>query len=136
MMKPIFIDTNILLRYLTADDPEKFERCKELFKQALEKKIILLTSDMVIAELIWTLNSFYKVPKDEIIEKVTIIINTPNLKVPNKKLLSEVLVLFSQENIDYIDAYNAVFMKNNGCAQIFSYDKDFDRIENIKRIEP
>ena len=135
-MKPIFIDTNILLRYLTADDPEKFERCKELFKQALEKKIILLTSDMVIAELIWTLNSFYKVPKDEIIEKVTIIINTPNLKVPNKKLLSEVLVLFSQENIDYIDAYNAVFMKNNGCAQIFSYDKDFDRIENIKRIEP
>jgi predicted nucleic acid-binding protein len=136
MMKPIFIDTNILLRYLTADDPEKFERCKELFKQALEKKIILLTSDMVIAELIWTLNSFYKVPKDEIIEKVTIIINTPNLKVPNKKLLSEVLVLFSQENIDYIDAYNAVFMKKNGCAQIFSYDKDFDRIENIKRIEP
>jgi predicted nucleic acid-binding protein len=135
-MKAIFIDTNILLRYLTADDPEKFKRCKNLFKQALEKKIILLTSDMVIAELIWTLDSFYKVPKDEIIEKVTIIVNTPNLKIPNKKLLSEVLVLFSQENIDYIDAYNAVFMKNNSCAQIFSYDKDFDRIENIKRMEP
>jgi len=135
-MKPIFIDTNILLRYLTGDDPEKFERCKDLFKQALEKKIILLTSDMVIAELIWTLDSFYKVPKDEIIEKVTIIVNTPNLKIPNKKLLSEVLVLFSQENIDYIDAYNAVFMKSNSCAQIFSYDKDFDRIENIKRMEP
>lgn len=40
------------------------------------------------------------------------------------------------QNIDYIDAYNAVFMKNNSCAQIFSYDKDFDRIENIKRMEP
>jgi predicted nucleic acid-binding protein len=135
-MKPIFIDTNILLRYLTADDPDKFERCKDLFERALEKKIVLLTSDMVIAELIWTLNSFYKVPKDEIIEKVTIIINTPNLKIPSKKLISEVLVLFSQENIDYIDAYNAVFMKKNGCAQFFSYDKDFDRIENIKRMEP
>ena len=135
-MKPIFIDTNILLRYLTADDPGKFERCKDLFKRALEKKIVLLTSDMVIAELIWTLNSFYKVPKDEIIEKVTIIINMPNLKIPNKKLLSEVLALFSQENIDYIDAYNAVFMKNNGCVQIFSYDKNFDCIVNIKRMEP
>jgi len=135
-MKPIFIDTNILLRYLTADDPGKFERCKDLFKRALEKKIVLLTSDMVIAELIRTLNSFYSVPKDEIIEKVTIIVNTPNLKIPDKKLISEVLVLFSQENIDYIDAYNAVFMKNNGCAQIFSYDKDFDRIENIERMEP
>ena len=135
-MKPIFIDTNIFLRYLTGDDPEKFERCQDLFKRALEKKIVLLTSDMVIAELVWTLDSFYNVPKEEIIEKVTIIVNTPNLKIPNKKLISEVLALFSQKNIDYIDAYNAVFLKNNGCTQIFSYDKDFDRIEDIKRVEP
>ncbi|MGD2091947.1 MAG: PIN domain-containing protein [Candidatus Aminicenantes bacterium] len=135
-MKAIFIDTNILLRYLTGDDPEKYEKCRDLFKRALEKKIFLLTSDMVIAELIWTLGSFYKVPKEEIIEKITIIINTPNLKIPNKKLISDILVLFSQKNIDYIDAYNAVFMKHNSCAQIFSYDKDFDRIEDIKRMEP
>lgn len=135
-MKPIFIDTNILLRYLTGDDAKKFKRCRDLFKRALEKKILLLTSDMVIAELIWTLYSFYKIPKEEIIEKVTIIVNTPNLKIPNKKLISEILALFSQKNIDYIDAYNAVFMKHNGCAQIFSYDKDFDRIEDIKRLEP
>ncbi|UCH97946.1 MAG: PIN domain-containing protein [Candidatus Aminicenantes bacterium] len=135
-MNPIFIDTNILLRYLTGDDPIKYERCRDLFKRVLEKKILLLTSDMVIAELIWTLHSFYNVSKEEIIEKVTIMINTPNLKILNKKLLSEALVLFSQENIDYIDAYNAVFMKNKGCTQIFSYDKDFDCIEDIKRMEP
>jgi predicted nucleic acid-binding protein len=91
---------------------------------------------MVFAELIRTLGSFYKVPKDEIIEKVTIIVNTPNLEIPNKKLISEVLALFSQENIDYIDAYNAVFMKSTGCTQIFSYDKHFDRLENIERVEP
>ena len=135
-MKPIFIDTNILLRYLTGDDPEKYEKCRDIFKRALEKKIVLLTSDMVIAELTWTLSSFYKVPKEEIIEKITIIINTPNLKIPNKKLISETLILFSQKNIDYIDAYNAVFMKHMSCTQIFSYDKDFDRIEDIKRMEP
>ena len=135
-MKPIFIDTNILLRYLTGDDPDKYKKCRDIFKRALEKKIVLLTSDMVIAELIWTLSSFYKVPKEEIIEKITIIINTPNLKIPNKKLISDTLILFSQENIDYIDAYNAVFMKHNSCTQIFSYDKDFDRLEDIMRMEP
>jgi len=134
--RTIFVDTNIFLRYLTGDDPEKFERCKNLFKRALEKKVVLLTSGMVIAELIWTLNSFYKVPKDEIIEKVSVILNTSNLKIPDKKLISETLTLYSQKNIDYIDAYNSVFMSDNGCDQIFSYDKDFDRIENIKRMEP
>lgn len=135
-MKPVFVDTNIFLRYLTGDDPKKYEKCKELFKNAVKKKILLLTSDMVIAELIWTLHSFYKVSKEDIIEKVTIIINTPNLKIPNKKLLTEAIALFGQKNIDYIDAYNAVYMKNNGCVKILSYDKDFDRIEDIKRLEP
>jgi predicted nucleic-acid-binding protein len=134
--KPVFVDTNIFLRYLTGDDPEKFERCKGLFKRALEKKVVLVTSEMVIAELIWTLSSFYKVPKDEIIEKVSVIIDTSNLKIPGKKLISETLALYSQKNIDYIDAYNSVFISDNNCDQIFSYDKDFDRIENIKRLEP
>lgn len=135
-MKTIFVDTNIFLRYLTADDPKKFEECRKLFKRALEKKVVLLTSDMVIAELIWALHSFYKVSKEEIIEKVSIIINTQNLKIPNHGLIAETLALFSEKNIDYIDAYNAVFMNNNSCDQIYSYDKDFDVIENIKRMEP
>lgn len=134
--KPKFVDTNIFLRYLTGDDPEKFERCKNLFKRALEKKVVLLTSGMVIAELVWTLSSFYNVPKDEIIEKVSVIINTSNLKIPDKKLISETLTLYSEKNIDFIDAYNSAFMGDNNCDQIFSYDKDFDRIEDIKRLEP
>ena len=133
---PIFIDTNIFLRYLTGDDKRKYEQCRTLFQRAVEKKVELLTSTMVISELIWTLGSFYKVPKNEIIEKVSIIINIPNLKIPGKNLITETLSLYSQENIDYIDAYNAMFMKNNDCCEIFSYDRHFDRLDGIKRIEP
>ncbi len=135
-MKKIFVDTNIFLRYLTCDDPAKYEKCRELFKNAVAGKIDLITSDMVIAELIWTLTSFYKVPKEEVIEKMSIIINTSNIFIPNKELIVDTLVLFSRKNIDYIDAYNAMFMRYHNCDQIFSYDTDFDRVENTRRIEP
>ncbi len=135
-MKRIFIDTNIFIRYLTADDPVKYERCRTLFKKALNGEIALLTSDMVIAELIWTLQSFYRVPKKDVVEKINIIINTPFIFIPNRELLSEALLLYSRKNIDYIDAYNAVFMKHHKTKKIFSYDKDFDVVEGIERIEP
>ena len=135
-MEKVFIDTNLFLRYLTKDDPGKYERCREVFKKAVEGKVSLLTSEIVIAELIWTLLSYYKVPKAEVIEKVSIIISTPNLHLVDKTIIADSLVLYSQKNIDFIDAYNALFMKFHGLEKIYSYDEDFDAIEGIEREEP
>jgi predicted nucleic acid-binding protein len=131
-----FVDTNVFLRYLTKDDLLKYERCREMFKRALEGKIIISTSGMVIAELIWTLLSYYKVPKAEVIEKVSVILGTENLFVPDKDVLADALVLYARKNIDFIDAYNAVFMKYQGLSEIYSYDEDFETIEDIERKEP
>ena len=135
-MKKRFIDTNIFLRYLTKDDPSKYDKGREIFKKAIEGKITLVTSGMVIAELIWTLLSYYKIAKADIVEKVTIIVSTENLYIPDKNIIADALVLYSRKNIDYIDAYNAVFMKYHGLDKIYSYDRDFDAIEGIKRTEP
>jgi len=54
-----FIDTNIFLRYLTNDDPVKAKRAEVLFRDAVHGKAVLTTSLLVIAEIVWTLESFY-----------------------------------------------------------------------------
>ena len=131
-----FIDTNIFLRYLTKDDPSRYEKCREIFKSATEGKIELFTSEMVIAELIWTLLSYYKVSKGEVIEELSIIVGTENLYIPDKNIIADALLLYSRKNIDYIDAYNAMFMKYYNSPEIYSYDQDFDLVEDIKREEP
>jgi predicted nucleic acid-binding protein len=135
-MENKFVDTNIFLRYLTKDDPSKYERCRTMFKKTLEGEIAISTSGMVIAELIWTLLSYYKVPKAEVIEKVSVILGTENLFIPEKDVLADALVLYARKNIDFIDAYNAVFMKYHGLRQIYSYDEDFEMIEDVERKEP
>ncbi len=135
-MKKQFIDTNIFLRYLTKDDPEKYERCLALFKTAVKGKIDLITSNMVIAELVWTLLSFYKVPKTIIIEKVAIIVGMEDLFIPDKAIILEALMLYAKKNIDYIDAYNSVFMRHYQTSEIFSYDEDFDILEGLTRKVP
>jgi len=135
-MKEAFIDTNIFLRYLTKDDPSKYDKCREIFKKGVEGKVELATSGIVIAELIWTLLSYYKVQKADVIDKISILVSTDNLYIPDKDIITDALVLYSRKNIDYIDAYNAVFMRRYGFEEIYSYDEDFDGIENIKRNEP
>jgi len=135
-MENKFVDTNVFLRYLTKDNPSKYERCREMFKRALQGEIAISTSGMVIAELIWTLLSYYKVPKAEVIEKVSVILGTENLFVPDKDVLVDTQVLYARKNIDFIDAYNAVFIKYQGLREIYSYDEDFETIEDIERKEP
>jgi predicted nucleic acid-binding protein len=135
-MENKFVDTNVFLRYLAKDDLSKYERCRAMFKRALEGEIAISTSGMVIAELIWTLLSYYKVPKADVIEKVSVILGTENLLIPDKDVLADALVLYARKNIDFIDAYNAVFMKYQDIREIYSYDEDFETIEDIERKEP
>jgi len=135
-MEATFVDTNIFLRYLTKDDPSKYEKCREMFKRAMKGDIAITTSGMVIAELVWTLLSYYRVPKAEVIEKVSVIVGTKNLTIPERHIVADALVLYARKNIDFIDAYNAVFMRYHDLREIYSYDEDFELIEEIRRREP
>lgn len=131
-----FVDTNIFLRFLTRDDPTKFERCRRLFEQAVAGAITLRTSELVIAEIVWTLLSYYNLPKPVVIEKVGQILNTPNLAVTNQGVLIEALVLWSRHNCDFIDAYNVALMHRDGLTELVSYDTDFDLPPLTRRQEP
>ncbi len=135
-MDKIFVDTNIFLRFLTKDQASKYERCREVLKRAVEGKVALATSAMVIAELVWTLLTYYKVPKPEVVEKVSIIVNTESIHIPQRAIIADALVLYGRKNVDYIDAYNAVFMRYHGISKIHTYDRDFQSIEGVEREEP
>jgi predicted nucleic-acid-binding protein len=135
-MKRVFIDTNILLRYLTKDDPVQYPRCRTLFKKAQNGEMLLVTSTLVIAELIWTLASHYQVSKEQIIEKTSIIIGSDAVQIPDKEIIAEALVIYARKNVDYIDAYNAVLLRHLHLKEIYSYDRDVDKIEGIDRLAP
>ncbi len=53
----VFIDTNIFIRFLTKDDPVKAAACYRLFEQAQRQEIELVTSEAVIAEVVFVLSS-------------------------------------------------------------------------------
>ena len=131
-----FVDTNVFLRFLTGDDPGKFERCRRLFEQALSGAVILHTSELVVAELVWTLLSYYELPKPQVIEKVGQILNTPYLTVTHQDILTEALVLWSRHNCDFIDAYNVALMRGQRLTDVMSYDTDFDLFPSLHRQEP
>ncbi len=131
-----FIDTNIFLRYLTNDDAEKAKKVFLLLKKVEDGKEKVTTSPLVIFELIFILDKFYKVSRKDIGEMTTAIINLDGLVVEFKDAFIFALKLFAEKNIPFADAFNASIMKSKGITEIYSYDTDFDKIDKIETIEP
>lgn len=133
-MKAERIDTNILLRYLTADVPKQALQCRDLFQQVLDGKVSLEIPLLILTETLWTLVKFYKQSKKEAVESLVIIVKTPGIHIQDKKLILDALELYSNSNIIFTDAYLVITSRSHDCG-IFSFDRDFDHF-GIKRREP
>ena len=83
---------------------------------------MLNTSVLVMAEIVWTLGSFYKLSRPEIRDKVLAMLNTAGLSVENSGLVAPVVSLFADRNVDFVDAYNALRMPAHGLEQMVTFD--------------
>ncbi len=130
MNKKIFVDTNIFLRYLINDDVSISDKIEDVFKKASSGKILLITSSLVIIEIIFVLDSYYDKPKKDIETAVLKIMNTKGLEIKDSDIILDALNYYLHKNIDFVDAYNAFFMKEHNIADILTLDKKhFSRIE-------
>jgi uncharacterized protein len=131
-MRRVLVDTNVFLRFLTADDPGKAEKARRLFASAVSGELVVETSLLVIAEIVWTLESFYGLTHDEVAEQVTTILATPNLECPGKELLFEALLGYTERNVDFIDAYHAAFLGRRRDVSLATFDrKHFRRFPDL-----
>ena len=91
----------------------------------------------MIAEIVWTLESFYQLAKPDTADKVGKILNTPNLHVDAADDVLEALDLYVTKNVDFIDAYHGVTLRDSETQQILTHDKKyFGRMEWLSIAEP
>ena len=131
-----FLDTNIFLRYFTDEHQNKiYKECTELIKLIKFNKINATTSHLVIAEVVWTLQSSYQATKEQVVKVLQLIesLGLTYLESVNSGVANE---LFKTKSVKYID----VLIASNPLVQskkmvIVSYDKDFDKL-GVVREEP
>ena len=125
------VDADVILRYLTNDDPQKADRFESFVTSG--KKASL--TDVTFSEIYWTLRSFYKFPKTKIIHALERLIEIRSI-VCDLELLQSTLVILRKHNVSLIDAYNAAYSILRDDRRVLSFDRDFDRLPGIKRLEP
>ena len=126
------LDTNVLVRHLTADPPEQAARATAFLAGAEE----LLLSDIVVAELVYALETVYRVERGQVAELVRAVIAFPAIVVLDEVLLLRALELYERESLDFITAYLASRAERSGVGAVASFYRSLERIESVRLVEP
>lgn len=137
-MKPRFVDTNIFIRFITKDDPVKAQKCYLLFQEAKNNKILLTTTQSILAEVVYILSSkaLYALPRKRVKELLEPLMTLKGWQIKWRKEFLLALEIYVEKTIDFEDALAAAEMQALKIEVIYSYDKHFDRLNWLKRIEP
>lgn len=133
-----FVDTNVIIRLVSGDDPDKSRRCLELFERAERGAVQLVISEAVVAEVVYVLSSasLYALPRTEIAELLRPILENRGVMLEHKGSILKALDLYERTNLDIEDCIFAEHVRRGQLDGIYSFDRGFDRLPDVRRIEP
>jgi len=124
------LDTNILVRHLTGEPPAQARRAT-----ALLAGDELVLSDLVLAELVYVLESYYERPRDEVANAARALLALPSV-ASDHELLLRAVELYEAERLDFADAYLCAAAEISGIGMVASLDRRIDRVASVRRLEP
>src|SRR5579864_1090527 len=101
-----FLDTNIIIRLLTGDDPAKQAAAAALFEDVEAGKTTVYAPGTVIADAVFVLASprLYHVERSQIAALLTPLVRLPHFRVSNRRAVLRALVVYGSMNVDFGDA--------------------------------
>lgn len=127
-----FVDTNVLVRHLTADPPAMGKRATAFLRKERE----LFLADLVTAETVSVLESFYEAPRGEVAQAVRSLIAFESIVCVDPALLLRAIEVYETDRIDFAEAYLVACAESTGIGKVASFDRSIDRVDTIERIEP
>lgn len=118
----IGIDTNIIVRLLTRDDPVQFEAAVALVRNS-SADAPLFVNPMVVAETIWVLERVYKVDKMMARSQVAGFLDTVEIKVPDTLRMDNWGQWLASSHADFSDVVIAALNSANGCEKTMTFDR-------------
>jgi predicted nucleic acid-binding protein len=127
-----FLDTNIVVRHLTGDPPDMAARATAY----LQSETDLLLADLVAAETVYVLESFYESPRDQVAQAIRSLVAFDSVVCVDPALLLRAVEVYEMDRVDFAEAYLVASAESTGVGRIASFDRSLDRVHSVERIEP
>ena len=135
-MARVFIDTNVFIRHLAQDHIDFSPKASAFFARIERGELTAQTAETVVFEAVFTLQKQYQASKQEIRDGLVPLIELPGISLQRKAQLKRAFDLYVDARMSFGDAYHVALMEQFGIEEIATFDRDFDRVPGIRRVEP
>ncbi|MFP5254728.1 MAG: PIN domain-containing protein [Acidimicrobiia bacterium] len=127
-----FVDTNVLVRHLTGDPPKLAARATAYLRRERE----LFLTDLVAADTVYVLESFYEAPRGEVAQAVRSLLAFDSIVCVDPALLLRAIEVYETDRVDFAEAYLVACAETTGVGRVASFDRSIDRVGTVERVEP
>jgi predicted nucleic acid-binding protein len=129
------VDTNVLARFFTGEPPEMAVKARRLVEQADQGEIVLVVLPVIVAELVYKLETVHGMERKAVATHLLSFLQSRGVEAIESARIANALTRCRDRNAKFADAYlaaSAVELAN----PIASFDRDFDKFKDVRRIEP
>ena len=126
------LDTNILIRYLTQDDPIQSAKATEIMERRLTEQNPGFVSVVAMAEIVWVLDRAYGLPDREIVAAIERMLQADVLLVESEQEVFTAMTLLKQGRGSFADALIANLGTRAGCLHTLSFDEKALRLPGFR----
>jgi predicted nucleic-acid-binding protein len=127
-----FVDTNVLVRHLTGDPAVMAAQATAYLTSGTE----LLLADLIVAETVYVLESFYETPRPQIADAIRALLAFDAIVTVDAPLLRRAVEVYERHALDFAEAYLVACAESTGVNAVASFDKTIDRVDSVQRIDP
>jgi predicted nucleic-acid-binding protein len=128
----IGLDTNILVRYLTQDDPIQAAQATRLIEYRLTEGEPGFVSIVAMAETVWVLDRHYRFGSGQIAQAVERMLQTDTLIVENEHEVFEAMVALREGRGEFGDALIGFLSAKAGCSRVVTFDRNAMRLPGFE----
>ncbi len=126
-MTTAWLDTNVVVRFLTRNPTDLAERADRLLSKAQSGEIAFRLTPIVVAEIVWVLRTVYGREAAEIAAGLSALLQADGILADQRDTLLEALDLMLEKRVAFPDAFVAVSARQ-ADEPVCSFDRNFERL--------
>ena len=119
----IGLDSNILVRYLTQDDPIQSTKATEVIERRLTEENPGFVSIVAMVETVWVLDRAYELTTNEIAAAVERMLQASVLVVENEQQVFTAMIALKEGRGSFADALIVALGARVGCSRTLTFDQ-------------
>ena len=128
------LDTNVLARLLTQDDKVQGPAADAYVRQTCTRDSPCFINRVVLAELVWVLESAYGYPSSAVADAIERILRTEEFEVEDNDVARAALAAYRRASVDFADALIGRGNRARGCAVTATFDRKAAALEDFELV--